>query len=398
MGRYSPATATTLGSDVTTSEPADGLQADRAVPVDRPGGRPMDRAAVPRFLEVGASWAWRFVVVLAAGAALVWLIARLRIVVIPILVGAILAALLAPAVDLLARVMPRLLAVWVTLLGMVAALAGLGYLLRGPVVGAFDDLRDQWRTALDDVKDWLVDGPFGLQRDRVDTLFTDIGDAAARYASGIFDEPATVARTATDVVTGVLLAIVLTFFFLKDGRSMWTWLLDHLHPARRGTVDAAGAAAFKAIQGWIRGVAITGLVDGLLIGIALAILGVPGALPLGVITFFAAFIPIVGATLAGALATAVALTTDGVGTALIVAIVVLVVQQVEGDVLLPVIMYRQVALHPVVVLLALAVGAAVAGLVGAVVAVPVTACAVAAITAAKRTGTAEQLQVDGPDP
>ena len=113
------------------------------------------------------------------------------------------------------------------------------------------------------------------------------------------------------------------------------------------------------------------------------------------ITFFAAFVPIVGATLAGALAAAVALTTVGVGTAVIVSVVVLVVQQVEGDVLLPVVMYRQVALHPVVVLLALAVGAAVAGLVGAVVAVPVTACASAAVAAAKRVGTTERLEVDG---
>ena len=130
------------------------------------------------------------------------------------------------------------------------------------------------------------------------------------------------------------------------------------------------------------------------VGLALVVLGVPGAVPLAVITFFAAFVPIVGATLAGALATAVALTTEGVGTAVIVAIVVLVVQQVEGDVLLPIVMYRQVALHPVVVLLALAIGAAVAGVLGAVVAVPVAACGVAAVGAARKAGVSEQLHVD----
>lgn len=369
---------------------------------DRSGGRPLPapprdrsaRSSVPEFLEVGASWAWRFVVVLAAAAALVWLIARLRVVVIPLLIAGLLAALLVPVVDVLDRVMPRLLAVWITMLGLVGGIVGLGYLLRGPVTSAVGDLRDQWRTALEDVESWIVDGPFGVGRERVDQISDDIGDAAARYASGLFDEPADVARMATDVVTGVLLAIVLTFFLVKDGRPMWTWLLHRLHPARRATVDAAGAAAFKAVQGWIRGVAITGVVDGFLIGLALVILGVPGAVPLAVITFFAAFIPIVGATLAGALATAVALTTEGVGTAVVVALVVLVVQQVEGDVLLPVVMYRQVALHPVVVLVALAVGAAVAGIVGAIVAVPVTASAVAAVAAAKRTGTAEQLRID----
>lgn len=375
---------------MTTNETA-GQRLD--LDADAPSGR----AAVPRFLDVGASWAWRLVVVLVAAAMLIWLIARLRIVVIPMLVSIIFAALLSPVVDLLDRVVPRLLAVWATLLGALGLLTGLGYLLRSPVTTAVDDLRSQWRTALDDVKEWLVDGPVGLDRERVDRVFDDLGDAAARYASSRFDEPADVARLATDIVTGVLLAAVLTFFLLKDGRAMWTWFLDRLHPARRSTVDAAGAAAFAAIQGWIRGIAITGFVDGFLIGLALLILGVPGALPLAIITFFAAFIPIVGATLAGALAAAVALTTQGVGTAAIVAIVVLVVQQVEGDVLLPVVMYRQVALHPVVVLVALAVGAAVSGVIGAIIAVPITACAVAAVAAARRAGTNEHLQLDGAD-
>lgn len=373
-----------MSNDLTTGDTDDNSE-------------PVGRAAVPRFLEIGASWAWRFIVVLAAGAVLVWLVARLRVVVIPVLVSAMLAALLAPAVDLLDRVMPRLLAVWITMLGMVGALVGGGYLLRSPVTTAVGDLRAQWRTAIDDIRDWLVEGPFELDRGRVDSVFEDLGDAASRYASGLFDEPGDVARLATDVVTGILLAVVLTFFFLKDGREMWRWMLDRLHPARRATVDAAGAGAFQAIQGWIRGVAITGLVDGFLIGLALVILGVPGAVPLAVITFFAAFVPIVGATLAGALAAAVALTTEGVETAVIVAVVVLVVQQVEGDVLLPLVMYRQVALHPVVVLLALAIGAAVAGLVGAVVAVPVAASTVAAVAAARRTGTVEHLHLDGLD-
>lgn len=373
----------------------DGVGATRraeAAPDER-----IHRTSVPRFLEVGASWAWRFVVVLAASAALVWLTARLRVVVIPLLVAAILAALLEPAVDLFDRWMPRILAVWLTMLGTAGGLTGLGYLLSGPVTGAIGDLRDQWQRAIDDIQRWIVDGPFGVGPDRVEQIFQDVGDAASRYASGLFDDPADVARTATDVVTGVLLAVVLTFFILKDGRSMWSWLLDRLHPARRATVDAAGGAAFRAVQGWIRGVAITGLVDAVLIGLALVLLGVPGALPLAVITFFAAFVPIVGATAAGVLAAAVALTTRGVGTAVAVALVVLVVQQVEGDVLLPIVMYRQVALHPVVVLVALAAGTTVAGVVGAIVAVPVTASVVAGVAAARRTGTAERLQVDVPD-
>ncbi len=333
----------------------------------------------------------------AAAATMLWLLARLRIVVIPVVISIMLAALLAPAVELLDRVMPRILAVWASLLGSVGALVGIGWLVRGPVVSTVDDLRGQWRDAVVDVQDWLVDGPLGLERARVEETFDDIGAAASRAASGIFDEPASLARMATNVITGVLLVIVLTFFALKDGPSMWQWFMRRIHSSRRRTIDTAGTSAFTALQSWIRGVAITGVVDGLLIGLALLILGVPGALALGVITFFGAFFPIVGATLAGMLACAVALTTEGTQTALIVAIVVLVVQQVEGDVLLPMIMSRQLALHPAVVLLALAVGAAVAGVVGAIVSVPVTAAAVAATSAARRCGTAEQLEIGHSD-
>jgi predicted PurR-regulated permease PerM len=367
--------------DPPSDSPARG---PREAEVDRPPDRAAAGGArVPRFLELGAAWGWRFVVLAAALYIVLWLIVRLRVVVIPIVVAAMLAALLAPAVELVARAMPRLVAVWVTLIAGIGTLAGIGWLLSSPIVSATDDLRSQWDTAIDDVKEWAVDGPLGLERSDVDTAFARVADGARSLASGLFDEPAGMARLAADVLTGFFLAIVVMFFLLKDGPSMWRWFLAHLHPTRRDPVDRGGRAAFRAVQGWIRGVAITGAVDGLLIGIALLILGVPGALPLAVITFFAAFFPIIGATLAGALATAVALTTEGPTIAIVVAIVVLIIQQIEGDVLLPVVMYRQVALHPVVVLVVLAIGGAVAGLVGAIVAVPTTAALTAAASAAK---------------
>jgi putative heme transporter len=364
-----------------TSEPAAGGTEQPAVGRSSHGKRGSG-ARVPRFLELGAAWGWRFVVVAAAGYVVLWLIVRLRVVVIPVVVAAMLAALLAPAVDLVSRALPRLVAVWLTLIAAVGALFGIGWLLRAPVVSAADDLRSRWDTAIDDVEDWAVDGPLGLDREDVDAAFTRVADGARSFASGLFDQPAGTARMVAEVVTGLFLAIVLTFFLLKDGPSMWRWFLTHLHPSRQHPIDRAGRAAFRAVQGWIRGVAITGAVDALLIGIALLILGVPGALPLAVITFFAAFFPIIGATLAGALATAVALTTEGPAVAVVVAIVVLAVQQIEGDILLPVVMYRQVALHPVVVLVVLAIGGAVAGIVGAIVAVPTTAAITAAVSAA----------------
>jgi predicted PurR-regulated permease PerM len=176
-----------------------------------------------------------------------------------------------------------------------------------------------------------------------------------------------------EIVGAFLLSLVLTLFFVKDGPAMWSWFLDRVRHTRREPIDVGGRAAVSSLQRWVRGTAIAGLVDGAIIGLALCVLGVPAALPLALFTCRGAFFPIVGATVAGALAAAVALADSGLRTAIIVVIAVLVVQQVEGDVLLPVIMYRQVSLHPVIILLGFAVGAAIGGLIGALVAVPLTA-------------------------
>lgn len=349
------------------------------------GARPGRASSVPRALETGAAWAWRFLVVAAAVTLIAWVAVQLRVVLLPVFVAAIAAALLGPLVDLLDRWMPRLAAAWAVLVSVAAAVAGLALLLTGPIRSATSDFLDNWETARTDIEDWLVDGPLGLSRDQVDDLSARVQDAWSRAGTGLLDSPGSTARTAAEVVGGIFLAIVLAFFFLKDGPRMWSWLLDHLASARREAADRAGKGAFSALQGWIRGVAITGVADATLIGLALVILGVPAALPLAVITFFAAFFPVIGATIAGILATAIALASNGPGTAVIVAIVVLVVQQVEGDVLLPVVMYRQVSLHPVVVLVALAAGGAIGGILGALLAVPLTAMVSGAVAAVRNT-------------
>lgn len=346
------------------------------LPVASP--REFGRGSVPRWLQVAADWGWRFVVVAVTLAIVGWIALRLTVVLIPTFVALIFVALLAPVVEVVDRAMPRLLATWLVLVGFIAALSGLGVLLATPIRSAVDDLSANWDTARTDIEDWLVEGPLGLSRDRVDELADQVDEAWGQASSNLLGSPGEATRTVVEVVGGIFLAVVLVFFLLKDGPRMWSWMLDHVAPARRPAVERAGSCAFGALQGWIRGVAITGLVDAVLIGIALVIIGVPAALPLAVLTFFAAFFPIVGATVAGALATAIALASNGPTAAVIVGVVVLAVQQIEGDVLLPVVMYRQVSLHPVVVLLALAVGGAIGGIIGAVVAVPLTAALAAA--------------------
>jgi putative heme transporter len=344
-------------------------------------GAGISAATVPRFLDLGARWAWRFVVVCAAIAILVWATTRLTVVVIPIFVAFILAALLTPLVDLVARSMPRLAATWLVLLGMVVTLGGGAALLARPISSATSELGTEFSAAIDDFEEWLRTGPLGLDQERIDSLFDSVGAVGERVLSGLTEEPASTARLVVEFVGGIFLTIVLTFFFLKDGRSLWQWVLGLVRPVRREKLDVAGVAAFSSLQGWIRGVALTGLADGLLIGIALVILGVPAAIPLAVITMFAAFLPIIGATIAGALAALVALASNGLLTALIVVAVVLAVQQIEGDVLLPLVMRTQVALHPIVILVALGIGGALAGIVGALVAVPIAAAGSAALAA-----------------
>jgi predicted PurR-regulated permease PerM len=347
------------------------------------------RSEIPIVLRDGAAWAWRFVVVAAALYIAVRLAVALRVVLIPIFVAVVLAAVLAPIVERLSRRLPRLLATWATLLGTLVVLSAIGVALAGPISSALDDLAGQTDELVADVEDWLQSGPLDLSDSQVDDLSNRLSERSDGLVSGLLDEPASTVRLAAEVIGGVFLALAALFFGLEDGPDMWRWVLDRIRPVRRTSVDSAGRAAVATLQGWMRGVAITGVVDGMLIGVAMAVLGVPSALSIAVLTFFAAFFPIVGATVAGALAVAIAYTSEGPLIAVILAAVVLAVQQIEGDVLLPVVMRHQVRLHPIVVLVVLGAGAAVAGLVGALLSVPLTAATVAAIAAVRSDGSAE---------
>jgi putative heme transporter len=322
-------------------------------------------------------------VIAAALYVLLRVAAILRFVVVPVFLSLVIAALLEPLVGWMSKRMPRLLATWIVMATVAVSLVGLVVVASGPVVRSARELVDRSQAALDRIRSWLRDGPLGLDDGQVDELFDRIAEAGRSAASGLTDNPTSTAIFAAEIVGAFLLSLVVTFFFVKDGPKMWSWLLQRVRDERREPIDSAGRAAVSSLQGWVRGTAITGVADGLIIGTALWILGVPAALSLALFTFFGAFFPIVGATVAGALAAAVALADSGPGTAIIVVIVVLVVQQVEGDLLLPLIMYRQVALHPVVILVALAIGAAIGGIVGALVSVPLTAATTAAISAVR---------------
>lgn len=348
---------------------------DTATPATPATPRPRT-AVTPRALDVAAGWSWRLLVVGGAAAVVFLVLSRLRIIVLPTIVALLAASVLYPPVAWLrARGWPQLLATWTVLLAAIATVAAVVAALSWQVAGEVDELDVSIEQGVTDVEDWLVDGPLGLSRSSVTDAYAQgrewVTSGEGLLSTGIASQ----AVVAVEVVAGLLLALVLVFFFLKDGEGMWQSITGRLGTRAAAHFDPAGRRAWTTLSGYVRGTAIVAAVDAILIGVAVAVLGVPFALPLAALTFAGAFLPIVGAVVAGSIAVLVALATQGVVTALILLGVVVLVQQVEGDVLQPIVLGRAVRLHPVVILLAVAGGAALGGIVGAFLAVPVVAVA-----------------------
>ena len=359
------------------------------------GTRRREVLDVPGWLVTTSAWAWRLLLLAASLVALGWLFVRLRVVVVPVLAATMLASVLSPlARRLHRRGVPLLLSTWIVLIGVAAIVGGL---LTGAAWGLSSELggdQAQWDQVGTDVRTWLQDGPLGLEASTVSELEDRVRQA---ITGGVASFGSSRARLLVEFVSGLFLTAALTFFFVKDGPEMWRWITDRVDPNRRAAVDEAGREAATTLSAYLRAVALTGFIDAVIIGIGLWIIGVPLVLPLAVITFFGAFLPVVGATAAGGLAALVALVTNGPGDALLVIVLTLVVQQVEGDVLMPMIMGRQVPLHPAAVLAALTAGGALAGVIGAFVAVPLAAVASAGIGVLRRHRSEERTALLVPD-
>lgn len=327
---------------------------------------------VPRWLQVAGAWAWRIVAIALA----LWVLAQafviLRVIIIAAVVALFAATALWPVVERLRRAgLPSLAATWLTFVSLAAVLVGLGFLLGPRVADELESLGPTLGEATSQVEGWLADGPLGLSRDQVDEAFDRLGETLRSNSASIARGAFAGAALGVEVVGGLLLAIVITFFFTKDSGKLTEWFLGLLGSDRADDARAVGRRISNTIGGYIRGILVVGLVDSALIAVALLILGVPLVLPLAILTFFGAFFPFVGAVLAGLLAALVALVTKGWVVALIVVGVTVVVQQVEGDVLAPLLIGKALRLHPLAVLLSLTGGALVGGIFGAFVAVPV---------------------------
>ena len=328
---------------------------------------------VPLGLRRASAFAWRVLLLMAAAVLLVWVLIQTQAVVLPVIAALLLTAFVEPATRRLrARRLPDWAVGLIALLAVVALFAGVGLLIVPEVVGQISQVNLNLNQGIRRIQDFVLQ-TFPVSQSQVEqgiskafnTLQSSIGNVATQVLG------------AAGAVVGLLLQIFVTlflfFFFVKDGPRFYRWLRAAAPPSRRRNVEELLPQVWSTLQAYLSGVVIVGLIDAVSIAIALIVVGVPLVLPLAVLTFFGAFFPLVGAIVAGAVAALVALVTGGVTDALIIVGATVVVQQVEGNVLQPLIMGRQVELHPAVTLLAVTGGGAVAGIVGAFLAVPVAA-------------------------
>ncbi|GIG25572.1 AI-2E family transporter [Cellulomonas denverensis] len=345
---------------------------------ERPSGGPVDPAA-PR---AGALWADDFgriatrsvqaLALIALVTVAVFALTRLTLVVIPVLIALVLASAIHPLVSWLRRHrFPSILATWAALLAIVAVFAGVMTAVVYAVVDQWQDLADQAVAGLGELQESLRHLPFEISEQQIQ----DAQDTVTGFlTSSSFGAGAIAGFSAgANFVTGAVLTFVVLFFFLKDGPRIWEFLLRPFEGEAYARGKRIGGRTVSTMGGYVRGTAIVAAVDAIGIGVGLVIMGVPLAIPLAVLVFLLAFIPLVGATLAGVLAALVTLVANGWVDALIVVAIVIAVNQLEGNLLQPVVMARSLALHPLVILVAVTVGTVLAGITGAVLAVPVAA-------------------------
>lgn len=341
-----------------------------AAPPDTP-------VAMRRLRRLGEACLW-ILVIAATMVAVFWAAAQLRVVVLPTGLALVLCTFLwPPAQRLRRRGFPRAAAAGVVLGVAVALFAGIAVLLGPQTVDEFGELDVGISGGLDTIEDWLVDGPADLSQEQVDDVAGRIREQAQESAGMLAGGALAGALLLIEVIAGLIIALVVLFFFLKDGDRIWDWICGLFPPERRDDARAMGARSWTALAGFLRAQGLVALFDAVFIGIALVIVGTPLVVPLVVLTFFGAFIPIVGAFAAGGAAVLVALVFQGFAEALIVLAAIIAVQQIESNIFEPVIVGRSVNVHPLAVLLAIAIGLTLGGIIGALVAAPVLAVSAA---------------------
>lgn len=335
-----------------------------------------DDAAVAPLVRKTAAWSWRLLIIAAAIWMVLNVLTKLGVVIVPAALALMLTALLVPAGDFLSsHGAPRGGAVAFVLICGLAVVGGILAFVITQFADGIPQLADQVTRSIDTTRRWLINGPLHLRPDQInhfgDTAIQTIRDHQQELTSGALST----AGTVTEVVTGALLALFTLIFLLVGGRNIWQFVTQIAPSTVRQRVRDAGAAGFHSLTGYVRATSVVALVDAVGIGTGLAIMGIPLALPLASLVFLGAFIPLVGAVLSGFFAVVVALLAKGFVYALITLGLVIAVMQLEAHVLQPLVMGRAVAIHPLAVVLGISAGGVMAGVAGALLAVPIIAFA-----------------------
>ncbi|MFE1549773.1 AI-2E family transporter [Streptomyces sp. NPDC058718] len=369
--------ASTDAPAATAEEAPDG--AGRSVPAPPSyapavAARPDPVAAIPWGMRVAAEASWRLLVFAGTLWVLMKVISSVQLVVLAFVAALLVTALLQPTVAMLRRKgLPRGLATAVTAVSGFVVMGLVGWFVVWQVMDNVDNLSDRVKDGIEELKLALLNSPFHVTEQQINDIAKNLSDSVGANAEQITSAGLQGVTVIVEALTGILLAMFSTLFLLYDGKKVWEWTLKLVPAQARPGVAGAGPRAWRTLTAYVRGTVLVALIDAVFIGLGLYFLDVPMAVPLAVFIFLFAFIPLVGAVISGALAVVVALVTNGLFTALMVLVVVLAVQQIEGHVLQPFILGRAVRVHPLAVVLAVAAGGLTAGIGGAVVAVPLVA-------------------------
>lgn len=333
------------------------------------------RYQVPAGVEVATQWAWRLIVIGVAGLAGIWLLRFFSEITVPLAIALLGAALTISAVDWLqSRGVPRLLATFMVVIFMLVAFFGMLALVGQQLTTQIDDLRSNVVEGITQVQDWARGAPLNLSDSQIQSYIDSAKETIASSDTSVVTRVGEVGTTLTHVLAGFFIALFASFFFLYEGNRIWSWIVAIFPREARAKLNSSGHTAWTTLTKFVRATVLVALTDALGIALAAWALGVPLSFAIGVLVFLGAFVPIIGALLSGLVAVLVALVAQGPVVAMFMLIAVVVVQQIESHVLQPFLMGRFVSVHPLAIILAIAGGIAVAGVVGALVAVPLAAC------------------------
>ena len=329
---------------------------------------------VPYGVDLAAAWAWRFAVICLAGAIILWLLKLFLVVVLPVVIALLIAALASPLVEWMQRIgIPRKLAALLIVVLGVGSLTLMVTFVGSQVSQGVGDLSKQVTDGIDQIRDWLRTGPLNITDSQISEGLDKAQDQLANLGEDLVGRVTEVGTAVGHVVAGVFIVLFATYFFLADGPLIWAWMVRLFPRAGRLHADSSGRVAWESLTQFVRATVLVAAVDAIGIMVWAAVLGVPFVSAIGVLVFLGAFIPMIGATISGIVAVLVALVAQGPFTALLMLVGVIVVQQVEAHVLQPFLMGRFVSLHPLGVIVAIAMGVIVAGIPGALIAVPLAA-------------------------